>query len=290
MGCRFYIISKPTVTLVLIILLAVNGCAPSPVKPVKICPGKESVIESLQALSSHAKQIKSFKANGQCFARLYDERSKVHKEEFTIKLWLNPPNEMRLFGDIAFNARGLDIGSNESEFWMGAKPKEIGNSFYWGSWDEQRDEGLLALSPKVLLEAFGIVNYDRQQGWSLAKEKGFDVLTKREGEGVLKKIHIYNCDYRVRTIEYFNGAEKAAVVLELQKYNEFSDGIVLPKQIKITTIGEEGEDDSFRIVLKSVRSYEFDEEKRLSFFGRPGEPKGFRHIYKIVDGKSVEQQ
>ena len=276
--------------ILLVMIVFFVGCAPQAVEQKKICPGKESVSESLQALSLQAEQIKSFKANGQCFARFYDDNGKRKKEEFTIKLWLNPESEIRLFGDIAFNARGLDIGSNEDEFWVGAKPKEIGSSFYWGSWSEQKGQTLLMLGPKLLLEALGIVDYSEQQEWSLFNEKGFDVLTKQVGEKAVKKVYISTCDYRTAKIEYFDDENKKAAVLELAKYKAFFDGVVIPKEIKITIAGTEGKDDSFRIVLKKLKPFEFTEEKRAVFFSRPVQRKGFKHIYKIVSGELIEQQ
>ncbi len=274
----------------LLMVVSFAGCAPPPVKPKKICPGKQSAAEALQTLSSQAEQIKSFKANGQCFARFYDDDGKRKKEEFTIKLWLNPESEIRLFGDIAFNARGLDIGSNEDEFWVGAKPKEIGSSFYWGSWNEQKEKTLLMLGPKLLLEALGIVDYSEQQDWSFSNEKGFDVITKQDGEKAVKKVYISTCDYRTAKIEYFDDENKTAAALELAKYKVFFDDVVIPKEIKITIAGTEGKDDNFRIVVKKLQPFEFTEDKRTVFFSRPEQPKGFKNIYKIVNGELIEQQ
>lgn len=277
--------------LVILLLMIVSfvGCAPPPVKPERICPGKQSAAQALQTLSSHAEQIKSFKASGQCFARFYDDNGKRKKEEFTIRLWLNPESEIRLFGDIAFNAKGLDIGSNKDEFWIGAKPKEIGNSFYFGLWNEQKEKTLLMLGPKLLLEALGIVDYSEQQRWSLSNEKGFDVLTEQIGEKAVKKVYVSTCDYRTAKIEYLDDENKTAATLELAKYKALSHEALIPAEIKITILGMEGKDDSFRIVLKKLQPLEFTEDKRTVFFSRPEQPKGFKHIYRIVNGELIEQ-
>jgi hypothetical protein len=277
------------ITLLLMIVFFA-GCAPPSVGPKKICPGKQSAAQALQTLSSQAERVQSFKANGQCFATFYDDKGKRKKEEFTIKLWLNPESEIRLFGDIAFNARGLDIGSNKDEFWIGAKPKEIGNSFYWGLWNEQKEQTLLMLGPTLLLEALGIVDYNEQQRWSLSNEKGFDVLKEQIGQKAVKKVYISTCDYRTAKIEYFDDENKEAAVLELTKYKAFFDDVIIPKEIEITIAGTEGKDDSFRIVLKKLQPFEFTEDKRTVFFTRAKQPKGFKHIYKIVNGELIEQQ
>jgi hypothetical protein len=281
---------RVNLTILLLMFVSFAGCAPPQVKPKKICPGKQSVAEALQTLSSQTEQIKSFKANGQCFAKFYDDNGKKKKEEFTIKLWLNPQSELRLFGDIAFNARGLDIGSNEDEFWVSAKPKEIGNSFYWGTWDEQKEQILLMLGPKLLLEALGIFDYSGQEDWSLSNEKGFDILIKKDGTKAIKKVYISTCDYRAAKIEYFDNENKPAAVLELSKYKAFFDDVIIPKELKITIAGAEGKNDSFRIVLRKLQPFEFTEEKQAVFFSRPEQPKGFKHVYKIVNGELIEQQ
>ncbi len=279
------------VKLIILLLMFASfiGCAPPSAMPKRICPGKQSVTDALHILSSQAEKIKSFKANGQCFARFYDDNGKRKKEEFTIKLWLNPESELRLFGDIAFNARGLDIGSNKDEFWVGAKPKEIGNSFYFGLWSEQKEQTLLMLGPKLLLEALGIVDYSQQQDWSLSNEKGFDILTKKDGTKVIKKVYISTCDYRAVKIEYFDDKDKPAAVLELAKYTTFFDDIVMPAELRITITGSEDKDDIFRIVLKKLKPFEFTEDKRAVFFSRPEQPKGFKHVYKIVNSELIEQ-
>ena len=275
--------------ILLLIIVSFTGCATPPVKPKKICPGKQSVAEALQSLSSRVEQIKSFKANGQCFARFYDDNGKRKKEEFTIKLWLNPQSEIRLFGDIAFNARGLDIGSNKDEFWIGAKPKEIGNSFYWGKWDQQENDAKVLINPKVLLEAVGLSGIDCSKTWSLSREGGFDILTKRTGSVESRKVYIDTCDYLVRRIEYFNKGGQKVLAAELDRYKEVVEGFSFPRFIRIVNGGSKSEDSvEITFNLKPAKKTSFNEKQQAVLFGRP-EPRGFEHVYRIVGGKRLEQ-
>ena len=271
---------------ILLSVIILTGCAPQVQRPIRICPGAESTIDSLSLLRMRTQNTVSLKANGQCLAKFYVE-DKLHKENFPVKLWFNPPCQIRLQGNVAFNARGIDLGSNEREFWLAMKPKEIGNSYFWGRWSEGTGLGELKISPKILLEAFGIIGVDGQESWSLSNDGGFDILTKRNSRGmIIKKVHIYNCDYRISKIEYFGDNGQAVVVMELGEYKDVCAGVLVPKVIKIISFNGNGTEDSFRITLRSVKAVEFN--KKI-FFNRP-EPRGFKHIYKIIDGEMVEQQ
>ena len=271
-------------------MLIFGGCGPPRVKPKPVCPGKKTVAESLYILRSYAGETKPLRATGQCLAKFYAD-GKPRKENFLVRLWFNPPAQVRLQGDIAFNPKGLVLGSNEDEFWLAMKPKEIGNSFFWGRWSDGVCLSELKISPKVLLEAFGIIGADDEGSWSLSNEGAFDILTKRTDEGVIiKRVHIYCCDYRVSKIEYFGGHERAVVVVELDGYKEIDKGVLAPGMIKIISFSDDGTEDSFKITLRSMKLGSFNDKQLHALFTRPDEPRGFKHIFRIIDGRMIEQQ
>jgi len=255
-----------------------------------LCPGKASLEDSLTALNNQANQIKPFRATGQCFATGYDENQKRHKEEFSFKLWFNPPNELRLFGDVAFNARGLDIGCNETEFWFAARPKDLGNSFWWGKWSEQRQTPLGSIIFTPLLEAFGKITINNPQDWSLSNQGPFDILTEQSDGRIVRKIYIYCCDYRIRKIEYFNNKGKVGLAVEMSNYSKAFDGSLFPGELKRTNFRRDGKEDLLRVVFGTVKVYEYSNQKRAVFFERPADLNGFRRIYKVVDGQFLEQE
>ena len=257
-----------------------------------VCPGKETAAEAISILRSRAKNIVPLKANGQCLLEYYVE-GKKHKENFPVKLWVNPPVEVYLQGDIAFNPRGLVLGSNEREFWLSIKPEEI-SSYWWGLWSEESYNEKLMISPKIVLEALGIAAIDGdksgEKNWSLSKEGSFDVLTNCNDEGQpVKKLYISNCDYLVRRIEYFYTNNEVMVAAELEKYKEILKGIFVPAGIKITRQAGVNNGDSVRITLDSIKKAEFTEKLRTRLFTR-SEPQGFKHVYKVVNGRIVEQE
>jgi len=302
------------VTSIAAAIIIFTGCAPQIKKPMLVCPGKKLAADSLSILRSRPQNTVPLKANGQCLLQYYAE-GKEHKENFPVKLWVNPvgsprqqgadvgrltfnrvnpPAQIYLQGDIAFDPKGLVIGSNEREFWLAIKLKEI-SSYWWGQWSEGSCLEGLMISPKAMLEALGFAAIDSdessREGWSLSNEGAFDVLTRRNRQGAKsKKIFIYSCDYLIRRIEYFDANGKAMVVTELDKYKQVADGFFVPAVIKIITLAEDSSEDSVSITLslKSMKSAHFTEKAQSRLFTRP-EPQGFRHIYRVIDGEIIEE-
>jgi hypothetical protein len=268
----------------------VCGCAPELKIPKRICPGKQTVGQSLDVLNARSEKAASLRANGQCRLQYYDG-GKKRKENFPVKVWANPPDKVYLQGDVAFDARGIVLGSNEDEFWLAMKPKEI-SGYWWGQWSDANCPDMLMISPKLLLEGLGIMAIDSDQGnWSLSNKDGFDVLTTHSSQGVIqKRIYVDCCDYLVEKIEYFDASGEAVAVMEMDKYKEAIEGFFVPAGIKITTYGGQAVEDSVEVKfsLRSIKPASFTDKQRGRLFTRP-KPRGFEHIYKIVDGEMIEQ-
>jgi len=278
------------------ILIFESGCAEQIQKPRRVCPGKETVAESLSVLMSRSQSAVPLKANGQC-CLLYYVEGKKHEENFPVKVWVNPPAEICLQGDVAFDPRGIVLGSNENEFWLAIRLKEI-SSYWQGRWEQINYLDELMISPRLVLEGLGIIavgsDGNGDQNWSLSKKEAFDVLTRHEAGndkvGIIKKIYIYDCDYLVRKIEYFNVNRQAQIIVELDKYEQVVEEFFVPRSIKITKYGESVEDlTSITFSLTSVKSDSFSVKQRNFLFTHP-EPKGFKHVFVNVDGNWIEQK
>lgn len=274
-------------------ILILAGCAARIQKPMPLCPGAGSAAEALSVLRSQSQNTLPIRANGRCLLQCYTD-GKKRKENFPVKLWMSPPNEIYLQGDVAFNAKGIVVGSNEREFWMSMKPKEI-SSYWWGRWFGGSCLETLVISPELLLEALGIAvvgkgQDSKKKNWSLSNSEGLDVLTKRRGRTEARKIYIDACDYLVRRIEYFDANGEVVVVTELDKYKELLEGFFVPAVIKITRPAGQAEDSvSITLSLKSIKPADFTEKQRNRLFERP-RPRGFEHIYEInEDCETIEQ-
>ena len=251
------------------------------------CPGKTTADEAIAVLKSRREKAAPIRATGQCLLQ-YHAEGKVRKENFPVKLWVNPPNEIYLQGDVAFDATGLVFGSNADEFWFWLKPKEV--SSYWsGKWSQAGIWNGLAVSPMIVLEAFGSVDI-RQGDWTLSRDGSLDLLILRNDRGIIiQKIYIEPCDYVVRKIERFDDSGDIYLKAEFAGYEKTAEGFLTPSRIKIVAVSEEGGEDSVEITLSSVKPTELSSQQRQRLFVRPL-PRGFNHIYQVIDGKAVEQK
>jgi len=291
-----------------ILLAILAGCAPQKREPIKVLPESKSAAETLSILRSRSQNVRPLRAHGRCLWQ-YRSNGKPRKEDFAVKLWVNPvrsyrqegtdigsftsnrvnpPAEIYMQGDVGFNAKGIVLGSNESEFWMLIKPKV--SSYSWGKWSEQGSSVSLTNISRTLIEALGIVEVVDEESWSLSKKGPFDVLTRRNDEGqIIKKIHVGNYDYLVRRVEYFDADGKVVAFARLDRYKRVSRDFFVPTRISIIIRGGEGADDSASIALNlnSVKPTSFTEKKRNLFFNLP-KTKGYKHIYRIIDGRMIK--
>jgi hypothetical protein len=268
-------------------MLIFVGCAAQMQKPVRVCPGKGTVAESLSSLRVQLENAVPIKADGQCLLQYYNRDRKPKKENFPVKLWVNPPVEIYMQGDVAFNPKGVILGSNKEEFWLAVRLKGT-SGYWWGIWSERDYTEKLMISPRLVLEALGAAAVEDEKGWLLSNEGAFDVLTKKESGIETKKIYISTCDYLVRKIEYPGGDGRTAIIMELDKYKEISKNFFVPSIVKIVNRAGGNKGDSVQITLGSVKPMKFTNKQRERLFVRP-QAQGFEHIYKIVDGKIIEQ-
>lgn len=272
-------------------VVIVGGCKPLMPPPLPICAGKSSVGEALLSLGSQGEKVAPVRATGSCRLEYYvEDKRKPEKEAFPVRLWMNPPSEISLHGDVAFDPRGIILGANTDEFWLAIKPKI---SSYWrGEWSAGNNVQRLILNPKIVLEAVGVVtirsDVDGQGDWSLSNEGPFDILTGCDEKGLIsKRIYVCSCDDLVRKIEYFDEFGRVAVVAELEDYEDVVEGFKVPKYIKVVRQGVGGRDDSVVIKLKSVKPMSFHPRQLEALF--QASPGRFKHVYGIVDGEWVEQ-
>lgn len=273
---------------VFVAIFFLSGCGPQRREPKPVLSIQESAAEALSVLRSRSQHTGPLKANGQCVWQYYSN-GKPHKEPFAVKLWVNPPAEVYLQGDVGFNPRGIVLGSNASEFWLLIKPEL--SRYSWGKWSEQDSSSGLMVVPKTLNEALGIVEVVDEKSWSLSKEGGFDVLISRNDKGVIaRKMYINRRDYLVRKIEYFDVNGNVLALAELDKHKDVTEDFFVPTVIRIMMYGEAGaaDSDSITLNLSSVKPDSFTEKRRKIMFNQP-KMKGYKHFYRIINGRMIEE-
>lgn len=263
------------------------GCAPKIQKPLPICPGKNTAAEALAALQVQTENMVPIFARGTC-KLLYDPNEP--KQNFNIKILLiKPPFELYLQADTGIISKAVEIGSNENEFWVAVRPNEI-DSYWWGLWSEQNSgdaKGIL-INPRTLLESLGIAEIDTAAQWSLSQEDGYDILTKKIQGITAKKLKIYCCDYTVRTIEYFDNNGTPVAIAELNNYTQVTENFSIPASIEIYSPPEDIEN-QFNVKFNLTPIREANEKQKNFAIVRNGDPQGFKHIYKVVNGQWYEQ-
>jgi len=280
--------SGKLVTPIVIAVLVLAGCAQEIILPTKVCPGKRSVDEALEALQSQSRNAVPLKASGTSRVEFYVEgKKKPKKEGLDVKLRVNPPAEIYLQGDKALMPKTVMLGSDEQEFWLSIRPEEI-STHIWGKWAEQDSAGRLVIDPRTLLEALGIGQIDTEQDWSLSNKGAYDIMTRQEQGVTTRKIHIWCCDYRTRKIELFDLEGHAVASAVLEKYEEVSEGFFVPTLMRVTTLARDEPERPFTITI-DLASIQPSKEWPALLFERPKRTGSFKNVHRMVNGKLIEQ-
>jgi len=270
-------------------ILIFAGCAPEIQEPIEIVPGKESATEALSVLKARSQNAVSLLSRGRCVFEYYDpENKKRKKEKLEVIVLMKPPVEIYLQGDATLVPRAIILGSNEREFWLLMRPKEI-STYWWGTWSGQNSAEGLMINPRTLFEALGFLETGAEENWSLSNEGAFDVLTKQDRGVVIKKMYINRRDYLIVKIEYYDSKGRALALAELKDYKEVSDGFFVPASIKIIAYNQDSGEEPLGITLslKTIKPKEFNESQQKVFKRPP--PQGFDHILRNEGEKWIEQ-
>ena len=294
-GGRFDIRASRSETVLLAAALGtlLAGCAVKPER-LRVCPGKANVEEALQTLAARAEGAVPLRVNGQGMLRYYvPKKSKPERHNLPMQMWFDPPANVYIQGSIVADPRAVILGSNSEEFWLALSPKEM-SSYYIGRWrDVQGFEGLV-ISPRVVLEALGIIvepagtlNTDL---WSLQNKGPYDVLTRRDEAGrLIKRVYVYACDYVVHKVEYYDRRGKIVATATLGDYEPVTEGFSVPTRIAVESLGPDKRKDSIRITLNSPKRMKpFTEPARRRYFVPP-DPNKFEHVYRYEEGRWVPE-
>src|SRR3989339_882903 len=266
-----------------VFLLSLVGCAPQKRELAKICFGPADINELIRDLGKSSPT--PFRASGTSqliYADVEGKKRKERKERVDVKIWVNPPFDIYLQGDVAFDPRGLILGANADEFWLALRPNEI-DSFYSGRWDDAQD-GFVAASAGILLESLGEVNFADPNEWKMAVSEKFTILAKCRKMEIIKSLIIYNCDRRIRRINYFDNKGELAASAEIDDYQRLSDNFFVPHTIKL--IGRIGANFELTLKLGGVKTTQFSEQQSEIMFNPP-DSSGYKNVYRVIGDKLV---
>jgi hypothetical protein len=270
-------------------ILLLGGCVSQPQQKLQVCPGRATVAEALQTLAARAEHAVPLGANGRAVLTYHaPDRKKPERHSLDILLRFDPPMDIYLQGSVTAVPKAAIMGSNQEEFWLALRPKEI-SSYYAGRWQEVRDFEGLVMSPRVMLESVGLVIVPGAEPnaalWTLENKGPYDVLTQRDESGrTVKRLHIYACDYSVRKIEYFDRRGKVAAVAQLDDYRPAVEGFDVPTRIDVVSTRPDGRKDSIEMTMSTVKAIQFNEKQRQVLFNPPNTDK-FEHVYHYEEGR-----
>ncbi|MDD5458941.1 MAG: hypothetical protein PHF37_06085 [Phycisphaerae bacterium] len=265
-----------------IFLVSLAGCGPQTQEFERLCPGPINIDELMEEVS-HSPLL-PFRADGTSQLIYADEKGRKSKERVDVKIWINPPFDIYLQGDIAFDPKGLILGSNKEEFWLALRPDKI-DSFYSGRWD-QAGGGFVSASAGILLEALGVVNFESADEWEMAASEKFTVLAKLAKDGtIIKSVTIDNCNRSVRKIDYFDSKGELTALAEMDDYRQVGDNLIVPRLIKI--INKAGAKFELNIKLGNIKETRFNEQQEKKMFNPPNSS-DYENVYRIMGDKLVE--
>ncbi|MBN1807397.1 MAG: hypothetical protein JW837_19275 [Sedimentisphaerales bacterium] len=270
-------------------LLIFSGCAIEPPKPVEVVSGKSSVNEAISVLKARSEKAVPLLARGRCVFEYYNPESKSRKkEQLAVVVLMQPPVEIYLQGDATLVPKALILGSNEQEFWLLLRPKEI-STYWWGTWSEQKSYEGLMINPRTLFEALGFLEIESNKNWSLSSKGIYDVLTQRNRGVIVKKMHISKHGYLISKIEYFNSTGQALAMAELKNYRKLAEGFYVPASISIITYKQDDGAEPLGITfdLSTIKPKELSERQQTVFERPPAQ--GFDNILRSEGGKWIKE-
>jgi len=269
----------------LAILSLITGCAGHAARRVGRCEGMGSAAAYRSVLTATAADAVSLKAGGRCVLE-YRDGGKLRKESFPVKLWADPPAGIYLQGDVAFDPRAVEAGTNEQEFWLSVKAAGT-KAYWWGRWPFHAG-GDLMFDPALLREALGLgPTADDGNYMILHRQADFDVLVRKSPNGPEKRIYVDTCNYRMRKIEYLAHGEVAASAA-MSEYKPVAGDFYVPTVLSLTAFDRNGPAAIIQIKLDSVKPAAITGRQAERMFSRP-EPRGIEDVYLIVEGRAIPQ-
>jgi hypothetical protein len=179
-------------------------------------PPFTSAAEATAALKEYSSGLNPLKATGTCSMNYTDEEGKKNSQSFPVRIWFVNTRKFCLYGDVAFDPKGMSFALDGEDYWVYAKPFGV---YSTGKINEGKENYFS--SPAVFLDFLQPVSTDCDSSYMAAADKTCNILICRNsGKCRTKKIFIDRCEQLVKKIEYLNCSGNPALVVELDEYKE----------------------------------------------------------------------
>jgi hypothetical protein len=200
------------------------------------------------------------------------------RDNLPVKLWVNPPYDLYIQGDAAFDPKAVIAGCNAREFWLWIKPGSM-KGYWWGEWPFWGRAFGLAVNPALVLEAFFPAGTHPDPERSRFYEAdGFSVI-ETAGTDPARRIYLPRCGGPPARVEYLE-AGRVMATMELSGYVALSRDFSMPSRIIIKGAPAEGQME-LHLRLSRVEPVKLNERQLEALFTRP-RARGDAPVYRVT--------
>lgn len=247
----------------LFFILFTGGCAVQ--KP--SCPPFATAAEATAALKGYSSSLKPLRATGVCNMNYMDEDGKKVSQSFPVRIWFVNTGKFCLYGDVAFDPKGMSFALDGNNYWVYAK---LFGAYVTGRLNEESSNYFS--SPAVFLDFLEPAGADCDNLYMSESEKGDNVLVCRDGKNCrTKKIFIDRCGHFAKKIEYLNCSGSPVVAVELDEYKETNGkgSLVFPRKLTYKYFRGQENVDRRQIKLDSVKLWQPNPAQIKALFTPP---------------------
>jgi len=241
----------------LFVVFLVSGC----VVQKRSCPALATVSEASQILDDYSAGIKPLKATGNCTISYTNAKGEKFAQAFPVRMWYLNSHKFCLYGDVAFNPKGVCFAVNGDEYWAYARPLGV---YVKGKINTAGEDYLS--NPALLVDFLQPVDsvYDK-----IVISKNI-MFCRASQSGKQKKIFIDTCGKVTKKIEYLNRSEKPVLIIDAGEYKnvkgaEFS----FPYKLNYKYFDNKKGSNQMELKLDSVQSWQGKPEQIKALFAEP---------------------
>ncbi len=231
------------------------------------CPPITTTAEAAAILKEYSNGLQAFKATGNSNMNYTDKEGKKISQTFPVRIWFVNSSKFCLYGDVAFDPKGMSFALDGDDFWVYAKLFEV---YVTGKISEA--EGDYLAGPAIFLDFLQPVGADCDSLYMADAEKDYNILICGDSKRCrTKKIFIDRCSRFVEKIEYLNCSGNPIVVVELDDYKNVAGekGFSFPRRLTYEYFRGQKPVDSRQIKLNSVKLWQPNPAQLKALFTPP---------------------
>jgi hypothetical protein len=231
------------------------------------CPPIATAQEATAILQEYSASLKPLKATGSCVMNYTDQEGKKVSQSFSIRIWFVSSAKFCLYGDVAFDPKGMSFAMDGDKYWVYAKPFGV---FTTGRISKGNEDYFS--SPAVFLDFLEPAGAGCDSLYMTQADKENNILVCRDNQRcITKKIFIDRCKQLVKKLEYLNCSGNPVVAIELDEYKNITGrrNFVFPRKLTYRYFRGQENVDKRQIKLDSVKLWQPQPQQLKALFSPP---------------------